>query len=74
MSRVCQITGKKGLKGHRVSHANNKTNHVQRVNLSKRRIWVPELGRYVTVKLSAKGLKTVDRKGAFKALKEAGLI
>ncbi len=74
MARVCQITGKKGLSGHRVSHANNKSNRVQRPNLQKKRIFVPELNRYVSVKLSAKGLKIVDKKGPYRALKEAGLI
>lgn len=74
MAKVCQITGKKGLKGHRVSHANNKTNHVQQPNLMRKRIFVPELGRTVTVKLSAKGLRNVDKKGPYQALREAGLI
>lgn len=74
MSKVCQITGKKGLNGHRVSHANNKTNHVQQPNLQKRRIFVPELNRYVKVRLSAKGLKVLDKKGAYRTLKAAGLI
>ena len=74
MARVCQITGKKGLSGHRVSHANNKSNRVQRPNLQKKRIFVPELNRYISVKLSAKGLKIVDKKGPYRALKEAGLI
>ena len=74
MARQCQISGKKGLNGHRVSHANNKTNHVQQANLVKRRIFVPELKRYVTVKLSTKALRTLDRKGAYITLKAAGLI
>jgi len=74
MARVCQITGKKGLSGHRVSHANNKSNHVQNPNLQKKRIYVPELKRTVTVRLSTKGLRTVDKKGPYRALKEAGLI
>jgi large subunit ribosomal protein L28 len=43
-------------------------------NLRDKRIWVPELGRYVRVKISARGLKTVNKNGAFKTLKEAGLI
>lgn len=74
MSRVCEITGKRGLKGHRVSHANNKTNHVQKPNLQKKRVWVAELGRYVTVKMSAKGQRVLDKQGAYKALKAAGKI
>lgn len=74
MSKVCQITGKKGLNGHRVSHANNKSNHVQQPNLQRRRVFVPELNRYVNVRLSAKGLKVLDKRGAYRTLKEVGLI
>lgn len=74
MSKVCQVSGKKGLNGNRVSHANNKTNHIQQPNLQKRRIYVPELKRYVKVRLSTKGLKLLDKKGAYRTLKEAGLI
>lgn len=43
-------------------------------NLREKRIWVPELGRYVRVKISARGLKTVNKNGAYKTLKDAGLI
>ena len=74
MSRKCDITGKTAQNGHIVSHANNKANHLREVNLQKRRIFVPELKKYVTVKLSAHGLKVLDRKGAYVALKEAGII
>jgi len=74
MSRKCQITGKQGQNGHKVSHANNKSNLVREVNLMKRRIWVAELRKYVTVRLSAHGLKIIDRKGAYTALKDAGVI
>jgi large subunit ribosomal protein L28 len=74
MSRQCDITGKVGQSGHKVSHANNKSNTVREVNLQKRRIWVAELKKFVTVRLSAHGLKIVDRKGAYTALKDAGVI
>lgn len=74
MARQCQVTGKKGLKGHRVSHANNKSNHVQQANLQKKRIFVPELKRWVTVKLSTRALRTIDRNGPYAILKAAGLI
>ena len=74
MARVCQITGKKGLTGNRVSHANNKSRHTQQPNLQKKKLYVPELKRYITVKLSTHGLRIVDRKGPYKALKELGLI
>jgi large subunit ribosomal protein L28 len=74
MSRKCQITGKTAQNGHIVSHANNKAKTLREVNLMKRRIWVAELKRFVTVRLSAHALKIIDRKGAYTALKEAGLI
>ncbi|MCH8841469.1 MAG: 50S ribosomal protein L28 [SAR324 cluster bacterium] len=74
MSRKCQITNKTGLSGNRVSHANNKSRHVQKVNIVKKRIYLPELKRYVKVKMSAKGLKILDRKGAYRVLKAQGLI
>lgn len=74
MSRKCEITGKTAQNGHIVSHANNKANHLREVNLQTRRIWVAELKKFVKVKLSAHGLKIVDRKGAYAALKEAGVI
>jgi large subunit ribosomal protein L28 len=74
MSRRCEITGKTGQNGHKVSHANNKSNTVREANLQTRRIWVAELKRFVRVKLSTQALKTVDRKGAYAALKDAGVI
>lgn len=74
MSRQCQITGKKGLNGHRVSHAKNRSNHVQQPNLIKKRIFVPELNRSINVKMSTQGLRIIDRKGPYLALKEAGLL
>jgi large subunit ribosomal protein L28 len=74
MSRVCEVTGKKGLNGNRVSHANNKSHHVQKPNLKKKRVFVAELGRYVKVRMSMKGQRVLDKKGSFRALKEAGLL
>ncbi|MDH4121716.1 MAG: 50S ribosomal protein L28 [Deltaproteobacteria bacterium] len=74
MSRICELTGKRRLNGHRVSHSNIKTNHVQQPNLQTRRVFVPELKKYITVKLSTKALRSLDKKGAYAALKEAGLI
>ena len=74
MAKVCEITGKRGQTGNRVSHANNKSKHTFQPNLQKKKFFVPELNKYVTVKLSAHGLKIVDKKGPYRALKEAGLI
>ena len=74
MSRVCEITGKKGQTGNRVSHANNKSKHTFQPNLQKKKLFVPELNKYVKVRLSTHGLKIVDKIGAYRALKDAGLI
>jgi len=63
MANTCEITGKKKLKGHRVSHANNKTIHFQQPNIQERRLYVPELGRKVKVNVSTNGLRTLDKVG-----------
>ncbi|MCL4103636.1 50S ribosomal protein L28 [Verrucomicrobiales bacterium] len=87
MSRQCKITGAKVHSGgriHRSGKAKKKGGigrHVTKVvkrqfkpNLRNKRVWVPELGKYVRVKVSARGLKTIDKNGAFKTLTKAGLI
>jgi len=63
VSKVCQLTGKKPLSGNNVSHANNKTRRVQEPNLQKRRLWNERKKRWETVKVSAKALRTIDKKG-----------
>lgn len=63
MSMVCQVTGKKPMSGNNVSHANNKTRRRFLPNLHTHRIWLASEKRYVTLRLSSKGLKTVDKKG-----------
>jgi large subunit ribosomal protein L28 len=68
MSKVCQLTGKRPQTGNNVSHANNKTKRRFLPNLHKRRIWVPSEERYITLKLSAKALRTIDKIGIEKAL------
>jgi large subunit ribosomal protein L28 len=87
MSRVCSITGAKPVRGtkiHRRGLAKKKGGIGQHVtantprtfmpNLQTRRIWVPELGKRVTVKLTARALKTINKNGAFATLKKAGLV
>ncbi len=73
MSRVCKLTGKGPLSGNRVSHANNKTRHMQRPNIQKKRIFVPELGRTVSVRLSTRALRTVTKNGLMPYLNKLGL-
>jgi large subunit ribosomal protein L28 len=63
MSRVCEVTGKRPMSGNNVSHANNKTRRRFLPNLHTRRLWVEEENRFVTIKLSAKGLRIVDKLG-----------
>lgn len=63
MSKVCQLTGKKPLSGNNVSHANNKTRRVQEPNLQKRKLWNERKKRWETVRVSAKALRTIDKKG-----------
>ncbi|MBL8006605.1 MAG: 50S ribosomal protein L28 [Ignavibacteria bacterium] len=64
MSKVCRITGKKPLSGNNVSHANNKSKRKQLPNLQKKRIWIENEKRWVTIKVSAGGIKTLDKRGS----------
>ena len=63
MSRRCQLTGKKPLTGYSVSHAHNKTKRRQLPNLVWKRIYVPELNRWVRLRLSTRALRTLAKKG-----------
>ena len=63
MARVCQVTGKAPMVGHRVSHANNKTKRRFMPNLQYRRLWVESENRWVRLRLTAAGLSTVDKLG-----------
>ena len=73
MARRCALTGTGPLTGNRVSHSNRRTKMRQLPNLQKRRIYVPELERWVQVRLSTRALRTVTRKGLMKFLKDEGL-
>jgi large subunit ribosomal protein L28 len=70
MSRVCQVTGKKPMLGHNVSHANNKTRRRFLPNLQYRRFWVEAENRWVSLRVSQAGLRTIDRKGIETVLAE----
>jgi large subunit ribosomal protein L28 len=63
MSRVCQVTGKGPIVGNHVSHANNKTKRRYLPNLQYRKLWVESENRYVKLRLSNAGLRTIDKKG-----------
>ncbi|HEY8510671.1 MAG TPA: 50S ribosomal protein L28 [Cyclobacteriaceae bacterium] len=71
MARVCQITGKRPQVGNNVSHANNKTKRRFYPNLQVKRFYVPEEGRWITLKVSTKAIKTINKNGIYAVLKEA---
>lgn len=63
MANICEITGKKQLRGNRVSHANNKTIHFQQPSVLDRALFVPELKSRFKVRISNAGLRTIDKVG-----------
>jgi len=63
MSRVCQVTGKRPITGNKVSHANNKTKRRFLPNIQTHRYWVESENRFITLKLSARGMRTIDKLG-----------
>ena len=71
MARVCEITGKRPHVGNKVSHANNKTKRRFYPNLQTKRFYVPEEGKWITMKVSTKAIKTINAKGISLVLKEA---
>ena len=63
MSKVCQITGKRPMSGNTVSHANNRTRRRFLPNLHVQRFWLETERRWVTLKVSTKGMRTIEKKG-----------
>ena len=63
MAKVCQVTGKRPMTGHHVSHANNKTNRLFMPNLQRRKFWVEGENRWVSLRLTNAGLRLIDKKG-----------
>lgn len=63
MSKVCQVTGKRPMSGNNVSHAKNRTRRRFLPNLHQRRIWVESENRWVRLRVSHHGLRTIDKKG-----------
>ena len=69
--RVCEITGKTAVVGNNVSHSKRKTKRKFNTNLKTKRFWSEEEGRWITLKVSAAGIKTINKKGLAVALREA---
>jgi large subunit ribosomal protein L28 len=68
-----EITGKRRLRARNVSHSNIKTPRWQHVNVQRRRLWVPELGRFVTLNLTTRDLRSIDKVGLVAYAKKNGV-
>ncbi len=71
MANVCQITGKKMMVGNNVSHAKNRTKRKFYPNFQTKKFYIPEEEKYITLKVTAAGIRTINKKGISAALKEA---
>jgi large subunit ribosomal protein L28 len=67
------ITGARKLKAHNVSHSNIKTNRWQHVNVQRRRLWVPELKRFVTLHVTTRDIRSIDKLGVFEYARRNGI-
>ena len=77
MSKICEITGKKVMSGHKVSHSNIKTKRKFYPNLQTKKFFIPEENIWITLKVSAAGIRTINKKGIMACLEhsiEKGLI
>jgi len=66
------ITGKRKLLGHHVSHSNIKTKRWQNVNIQERRVWIPEQGRFISLKLTTRDIRSIDKLGIIAYAKKFG--
>lgn len=71
MSKVCELTGKRPITGNNVSHALNRTRRRFLPNLQKKRFFIPEEDKWITLKVSTSALRTINKKGISAVLKEA---
>ncbi len=70
MSKVCQLTGKRPKSGHKVSHSNIKTKRRFEPNLQKKRFFIPETGNWITLRISTKALKSINKLGVYNYIKK----
>ncbi|MBT5412631.1 50S ribosomal protein L28 [Porticoccus sp.] len=70
MSKVCQVTGKRPMSGNNVSHAKNRTRRRFEPNLHSHRFWIEDEKRFIKLRLSAKGIRIVDKLGINKVLED----
>ncbi len=69
----CKFTGKRPLSGNRVSHSHRKTKHWQKPNVFSKRVWDEEQGKWVRIKVSARGLRTITKNGLGATARKAGV-
>ena len=70
MSKVCQVTGKKAMVGTHVSHAKNRVKRLFKPNLHKHKFWVDSENKFITLTVSAKGMRIIDKNGIDAVLKD----
>ncbi len=70
MSKVCQLTGKRPISGNNVSFSNRKTKRRFMPNLHKKRYFIPELDKWVTIKLSTSAMRTINKLGIYEYLQK----
>ena len=70
MSKICQVTGKRPLSGNKVSHAKNRSKRTFEPNLHKHKFWIESEKRYISLNVSAKGMRIIDKKGIESVLSE----
>ncbi len=73
MARVCQVTGKKPMTGHHVSHSNIKTKRRFNPNLQTKRFFLAEENKWITLKVSAEAIRTINKNGLYSVVKELRL-
>jgi len=70
MARVCQVTGKKPIGGHKVSHSNSKTKRRFLPNLQTKRFYLVEEDKWITLKVSTEAIRTINKNGLYSVIKE----
>ena len=70
MRRVCDVTGKTPMFGNNVSHAHNKSRRRFNINLQRKKFWLPNEKRYITLRLSTRGMRIIDKRGITRVVNE----
>ncbi|MEM7135128.1 MAG: 50S ribosomal protein L28 [Myxococcota bacterium] len=70
MARVCDVTGKRKLKGNKVSHSNRKSRKFQEPNLQSKRFWLPSEKRWIKLRVSVDAIRTIDKRGIEAVVKD----